>query len=245
MYNKSVKQLLTLSLLTAFALILFINRDLVAFRIYMLKQPCGIIFSNDFSLWNENQKAGVLEACEVYKNSGNSWVFYLRPTFAYVNEGAGGAFTSKNAILFSMHSVDDPKIFKSTALHELAHLIDIRSGGLSGNLQWLTSTDWVCGNGILSDCVHSCKQYPDKAFYCSSQEYEVLPSRFGTPAYDSTKADVSVNPAEDFAESARYFFEANDELSKTSFSRCKYMKNLFWKAGKTACFDCDIGTVCK
>lgn len=234
-----------LSVFTIIISVLFLNRNFLLLRFYSWQQPCGIVFSDDYSIWTQEQKSGVSDACKIYQKSGAGWIFYLKPLFAFVNKGSGGAYATSDAIIFTMHSVDDPKIFKTTALHELAHVIDLRRGNLSAYLGWIQKTNWACSIvGNNTDCTHSCQQTTEKQFYCSYKDYEVLPSRFGAPVYDPEKADVSVSPSEDFAESARYYFEANDALQKTSPSRCEYMKGLFWKYAKDACFDCNPLTIC-
>lgn len=202
---------------------LVVNRSQLFLKLYLLPKPCHIYFLDADGKWSVEKKAAVLEACQKYAQTGQFGVFD-DPIIISLSTGNGGATTTGNLITFDMSEVFNSDQFRATALHELAHIIDARRGNLSTQSTWLGTSGWLCNN---LTCTHPCQQTTTKAFFCSYKNIETLPSRYGTADYDPTQSDVSINPAEDFAEASRYFWEAPLELAKTSPSRYKYLLQLY------------------
>ena len=207
-----------------------------------IKRPCGLYF---LGYWTREQKAGVLAACRTINATTIAKTTFRSPTLLFLTKGLGDAHTNKYSITFNMSDIRNSEAFDSTALHELSHLIDMRNGLISNQSTWLKTAGWTCTSSDVWKCTHPCQQNSEKAFYCNYKDFEVLPSRYNTPEYDPRQADVSINPMEDFAESSRYFFQANDELSKTSVNRCMFLKNLYFEGQENNCYDCNSLTKCQ
>lgn len=243
--NLMRKCILLVLLFASAALLAYVKREELILEYSTLRQPCGIFFTDQPNLWSQAQKDGVLKACDIYKKT-SMWTRFFTPLYLTLVNGNGGAYTTRDSITFLMAKVQDEEEFYSVATHELAHVIDIRSGWLSKKFSWLTLTDWKCEDiNNLYTCTNLCKQFPNKAFYCSYVDRETLPSRFGSIYYNPEQTDVNVNPSEDFAESSRYFLNANDALALTSKSRCAYFRRLYRKLIDDPCFDCNPTTICK
>jgi hypothetical protein len=239
------KLFITILVLLSITVFAYVNKGVLLLRWQTLKAPCGMIFLDEPKPWSLSQKEGVLKACAIYKRTG-LWTQFLSPLYVSLYEGFGGANSSKDFIVFKMSGIQNEKEFYSVASHEIAHVIDIRSGELSKKFEWLNISGWTCfDRNDLNSCTHPCKQSYDKQFYCSYRYFETLPSRFGSLSYDPEKTDVSINPMEDFAESSRYFLNANDALTLTSKSRCEYFMRLFRNLEEDSCYDCNPETVCK
>jgi hypothetical protein len=212
---------------------------------------CNVRFVNSRGVtWTDTGKDSILEACDViFLSTGFNELFKKSPIELVLRAGYGGAEAYKDEkINLFLGNVQDTRTPYSTFLHEGTHALDYKRGREAvGSLsdEWLGAAGWSCeSKSNLDTCSHPCKQTQTRAFFCSFKDYEVLPSRYGDVSYDPNKADVSINPAEDFAESSRYFFEANDELSMTSPKRCEFMRNYYSLVQNTACFDCNVDTLC-
>lgn len=214
----------------------------------LITNGCKIKFINTHGIeWPKYQKAYISKnACYIVMVDSGFNNYFDKDILLDIDRGIAGATTIELAdsylITFYTADASEPKIAYDHFLHEFGHVLYLRYSKVdSFEKSWLETSRWECKN---KECFHSCQQTEDKSFYCSYKNYEVLPSRYGSVDYSPDFADVSINPIEDFAESNRYFITANDELSKTSPSRCEYFKQKYFFISQNPCYDCNSNTAC-
>lgn len=216
-----------------------------------IEHSCNVVFRDSTQAeWSEQAKNNVLTACDeiLMKTKLNSLFDNNKVELIQYNGNGGASAIKDEKIKFFTSNIQDTKTMSSTFLHEIAHIIDFKRGRYeigSMSKAWFLVSGWDCENKEPNNCLHPCKQTRENSFHCSYEYYEVLPSRYGNPEYDPREADVSINPIEDFAESSRYFFEANNELARTSISRCRFLQDYYNVNKDDRCLDCSLSTICQ
>lgn len=183
---------------------------------------------------------------------GNKDLFDQQPVTVLLTPGTAGGLGGSNSITLHQGDVQtyDSGNMEGAIIHETTHLLDFREGenGVAKSYsddEWLGLTGWTCENTY--ECTHPCIQIPANAqtgtpaqeFYCPYDwgDSGTLPAPYG-----DEMGDVSTNPQEDYAETTRHYLQNNDELSKSSLSRCQYMMGEFSEFSDHPCFDCDPST---